>query len=364
MLERVVLVHGDRGHAVDGIRDYTNRLADALASHAQRVEVRAQAPAGPLRGTWRGLAEARELRGMGPGSAVVLQYSPFCFARWGFAPWLPLWGAALGSGRRRPTLAVMVHEPYVPMTGWRWRLMGLWQRFQLSALRVGADMLFTSIAPWATMLSAHRPRRPVHHLPVGSNLPDRRGEREPTRDRLGIGEKELAVAALGRDHPSWLREYVVGAANSIAAAGHPVVLLCLGAEAPRLDGLDDGVRLHAPGFLAADELAAHLAAADLFLVPLIDGVSTRRGALMAALQHGLPVVGTSGRLTDPVLRRSTGALRLTEVGDPHAFARAAAGLAASTEDRASAAAQARRMYERSFDWPVIAERMLAALGER
>lgn len=85
---------------------------------------------------------------------------------------------------------------------------------------------------------------------------------------------------------------------------------------------------------------------------------------MAALQQGLPVVGTSGRLTDPILRRFPGALRLTEVGNAPAFAEAAAALAASPADRATAGLEARRLYTENFDWPVIARQMLAKLGAR
>jgi glycosyltransferase involved in cell wall biosynthesis len=362
MVERIVLVHGDRGHVVDGIRDYTSRLAQEL-ERCCTVEVRGWPAAGPVTGAVNSLREARQLGRLGPRSAIVLQYSPFCFARWGFAPWLALWRPLARSGRR-PKVAVMVHEPYVPMTGWRWRLMGLWQRLQLAALRRGADAVFTSISPWATMLSAQWPREPVHHLPVGSNLPDGRPERLPSRQRLGIGDEELTIAALGRDHPSWLRDYVVAAANEIAATGRPVSLLRLCASAPPLPGLDPRIRLYAPGFLPAPDLAAHLAAADLFLAPLVDGVSTRRGTLMAALQLGLPVVGTRGELTDPDLLRATPALSLSEVGDAAAFAAAAAVLADDPAKRARAAAAARRLYEESFAWPVIADRLLAGLEGR
>src|SRR5262249_28838598 len=64
---------------------------------------------------------------------------------------------------------------------------------------------------------------------------------------------------------------------------------------------------------------------DLMLLPLTDGVSTKRGTLMAALAHGVPVVGLQGTRTDRILRGD--ALTLTPAGDPAAFARAAVALA-------------------------------------
>jgi glycosyltransferase involved in cell wall biosynthesis len=307
----------------------------------------------------------RRLRHLRPGSAVVVQYSPFCFGRWGFAPWLPLYLWRIRSGRGRTTVALIVHEPYVPMISWRWTLMGLWQRVQLALLRQASDVVFTSIEPWLKDFEEQPPWRPVHHLPVGSNFPDARSRRAEERRRLGAGEETIVVGCLGRDHPTWLGGHVVEAVNAIAREGRPVSLLSLGADAPRLDGLGPGVALHAPGYLGPGELAAGLAASDLFLAPVGDGVSTRRGSVMAALQHGLPVVGTDGKLTDPVLRRGgRTALFLAGVDERERFAEFAVALAADAKARAAAGTAARELYEREFDWPVIAGRLLGALPER
>jgi glycosyltransferase involved in cell wall biosynthesis len=155
----------------------------------------------------------------------------------------------------------------------------------------------------------------------------------------------------------------VEASNAIAATGRPLVLLSLGAEAPALSGLDPGITVESPGFLADREVARRLAAADLFLAPLIDGVSTRRGSVMAALQHAVPVVGTNGPLTDPVLRESREAVSLSAVGESADFARSAVRLAGDAAARESSGAAARRLYERNFDWPVIAGRLISALPD-
>ncbi len=347
MVERVVLVHSDRGRPVDGIRDYCTRLADELPRHSVRGELR----------TWPEVGE------WGADSAIVLQYSPFCFARWGFAPRLPAWALAT-KARRGASVALMVHEPFVSMETWRTTAMGLWQRAQLGALRLGADVVFTSIDTWAERLQGAPGGPEVRHLPVGSNLPDRRDRRQEARAELGAEEGTIVLATIGREHPSWLGAYVVAAANAVAATGQPTVLLALGAEAPPLPGLDPAIAVHAPGYLEASELSAQLAAADIFLAPLVDGVSTRRGTLMAALQHGLAVLGTEGPLSDRVLRESGEALRLTPVGDKSEFADAAAALAVDPPARGAMGAAARGLYERRFDWPVIAGEMLAALPDR
>src|SRR5262249_18302153 len=92
-----------------------------------------------------------------------------------------------------------------------------------------------------------------------------------------------------------------------------------------------------------------------------DGVSTRRTTLMAALQHGLAVVGTDGHNTDRMLRDANNSLRLTAVGDRDAFAGAVCELAASRGTRAELGSHARSLYETEFDWTVVSGRLIAGL---
>jgi glycosyltransferase involved in cell wall biosynthesis len=137
-----------------------------------------------------------------------------------------------------------------------------------------------------------------------------------------------------------------------------LILLGAGARPVPLDG----VHTQRPGELPPAELASLVAAADLFLAPLVDGVSTRRTSVMTALQHEVAVVGTDGPLTDSVLRGD--ALELTPVGDVDAFASAAERLAVDPERRAQLAAAGRSLYERDFDWPVLARELAAILAIR
>jgi glycosyltransferase involved in cell wall biosynthesis len=344
----IALVCRERDGEIDGIRDYTVQLADAL----RRFE-----------GISAEILAPEALNGaLVDYDAVVLQYNPFMYGRWGFAPWLP---AALSRARRRhPTLevALMVHEPYVPMTNWRWTLMGIWQRSQLFALRALADPVFASIDAWTSTLGEMRPRRAVYHLPVGSNLPDRRPYRRQARLGVGATPETLIVSAFGTAHPARRLEYVVAAVNAIATAGVPTLFLNLGAGAPALHGVARSVRVVAPGLQSPPALAELLSATDIFLAPFIDGVSTRRTTVMAALQHGLAVIGTDGPLTDPALRESHQALRLVPVAREDLFVDAARRLAFRQGEREKVSTAARRLYDERFDWPIIAEALLSHLS--
>ena len=293
-------------------------------------------------------------------NTILLQYNPFNFGRWGFAPWLPVKLWRLKRSKSRPKIALMVHEMYYPISDWKSALMGGWQRVQFFAVRVLSDVVFTSVSPWANALQSHRPRRPAHHLPVGSNLPDMRHARGAERARLGIGEDAIVLAAFGTGHPSRMLDYVAEAADSVASQGHQTVLLNLGFNTPDVS-VDRAVRVLAPGHLEDEAISRHLAAADVYLAPFTDGVSTRRTTLMAALQHGLAIVGTDGHNTDEMLRGSASAMRLTPVADREAFWRSVCELASDPDARAELGERARVLYQEQFDWSVVCDRLLAEL---
>ena len=256
--------------------------------------------------------------------AVILQYNPFSFGRWGFAPRLAI--DMICSRRRRPQVrrAVMVHEAFVPIESFKTLLMGAWQRFQLRALLRAADVVMVTTSSWIGLLPSGCG---AIAIPVGSNLPDRRERREQSRRALGADEDAVVLASFGSDHPSFLLDYVVGAANAVAAARGSVKLLCLGAGTRPVTGLDARVELYRPGTQSSDELATGLSACDIYLSPFSDGLSTRRTTLMAALEHGLPVVGTDGSRTEPELRREDRAIHWTPATDPSSFADAAIDMA-------------------------------------
>ena len=253
----------------------------------------------------------------------------------------------------------MIHETFVDARNFRWALMGAWQRAQLLALHGATDVSFCSIERWAELLGAMPPHRPAHHLPVGSNLPDMRDHREETRVELGVNEDTSVIACFGLRHPERLEGHTLQAAQAIAQTGRRVLLLNLG-QGPREVHAMGRVTIQSPGFLEADALARLVAASDIFIAAHLDGVSTRRTTLMAALQHGIPVVGTSGRQTDQILSPTVPALSIELITLPFRRRRRTA---ADPLARRRLGEAGRRLYTTEFDWPVIATRLLAGFGE-
>jgi glycosyltransferase involved in cell wall biosynthesis len=362
MTASIVIVAAPATRPVDGIWDYAVALTAALQQQADATA--------RLHALTRGRASNREPSGRASSitalpvdaDAIVVQYNPFSFARWGFAPWLAGRMARLRSRRRRPIIGLMIHEPYVPMTSWRWGLMGAWQRSQLLALRAASDVVLVAIERWADALTPAAPRRPTYHIPVGSPLPDMRAARQDQRDRLGLGDGNVVLTVFGTSHPTRLVSFVECSARAVARDGHAVTVLNLGAGAPPMLAADERIEVLTPGVLSPAELARWLSAGDIFLAPFLDGVSTRRTTLMAALQHGLPVVATDGPLTDRILRDAPDALRLVTVDDEPAFADAVVALARDPAQRRWLGRGARELHDAHFAWPRIARRVLDALA--
>jgi glycosyltransferase involved in cell wall biosynthesis len=339
----ISLLYRERDGSIDGIGDYCERLQTALRAAGADVRTLAWQPGGIDAGA----------------GTVVVEYNPFSFGRWGFAPRLVF--DMISLKRRRPEIrrAVTVHETFVRVQSAKTLVMGGWQRLQLRAVLSVADVVIVTTSAWIPRLPAHC--HPVT-VPVGSNLPDRRERRQARRRALGADDGALVLATFGTGHPSRLMDHVVAAANVVAAEHPRVTLLCLGAGTPSWEGLDPSVELHRPGRQSADELAEGLSAADIYLAPFADGLTTRRTTLMAALQHALPVVGTFGRLTEAELRSENGAISWTPAGDPKRFADVVLGLAGDPELRQQRGAAARELYDRRFSWDVIARSILAALS--
>lgn len=285
---------------------------------------------------------------------VIVQYTPFTWGHRGLAPSLVTRVVALRRRRPPPHVALMVHEPYLTGDRARDMALGLAQREQLRLMCSLADTVLVSIEPWQRLLDRWRGARPVSHLPVGSNLPDAREAREAMRGKLGLRDSEVVVAAFDSPHPGRSRVLAEIAARAAAGAGATRLLL-LGAQATAYDGLP--LRTTMPGALSAPCLAAHLAAADIFLAPFVDGVSTRRTTLIAALQHGLPIVGTEGDLTDPELRSGRSCMVLVSPDEPQAFGAATASLVQDTHGRLVAGRGSRELFDRRFAWAALVESM-------
>lgn len=342
----------------DAIFTYTQQLGMELSARGDIAAVLltrrpgATWPSSEPGGTSR-LSDA-----LAPFHTALVQYNPFSYGRWGFAPWLPR--ELLRARRRGTRVALMVHEAFVDPHDVRHRLMNAWQRAQLRALLLASDHVFASTEVLSATVGQIVPRRDVVHLPVGSNLPDRRHDRRGARVALQLDDDDFAIVGFSTGHVSQLGPWIGLAARAAQAAGQRPTVVNLGAGAATPAAVPNGVRVITPGLLPAETLAAYIAAGDLFVAAFSDGVSTRRTTVMAALQHAVPVIGTLSAGTDSVFKR--GAVSLVDPQDPDEFHARVRALATQPELRATLSRDGRRLYEHEFAWSMIAKRIVDSLS--
>jgi len=79
-----------------------------------------------------------------------------------------------------------------------------------------------------------------------------------------------------------------------------------------------------------------------------DGVTTRQTSCMTPLEHGRPVVTTSGSLTEPLWQESR-AVALAPASDAEALAALVHRLVGDRNERQRLGTAGRELYDRRFD---------------
>jgi len=256
---------------------------------------------------------------------------------------------------------LLAHEASLPLT-LHWgrpqpilATLALSQIAQFSILTACFDcVLFSNsgtLHVWAKRLSSLANR--FHTIRICSNIPFRFSP-APAADLMQTGSyvPTPTILFFGTGHESVLLDYVEEAFVALSTAVPGAGLVIVGMDHDKLRRLRPSLAnrsgVHALGYLSAEQVSLWLQIATLVLAPLIEGVSARKGTVMAALQHGQTVITTRGvhTLDDipwneicmlaPLDRAAFAALALKAFHDPDL--RAAIGLAAQKEYRAHASA--------------------------
>lgn len=359
---------------LDGIGDYTAHLAKELSSTLSvTILSDSRGGADPIpgvkiaptfdpnrrRSVWN-IADA-VLCDM--PDAILLQYNPFAYGRWGLNLSLPRVLKCIRQHAPTIPIVIMMHEIYVPLTNWKFAIMATWQRWQFRQLGRASDAVCFSIQPWTDQRRTHFCLGDVYHLPVGSNIPREPVGRAEARARLGLEDDELALGVFGTAHVSRMLQPLRSSADAVSSeTGRAVRLVYIGPHADIVrDALGD-LPLIADGPHSPAEVSRRLSALDIFLATYADGVSTRRGAMMAALQHSIAVVGTRGHHTDAELIEADGSsLLLASAGDLDEFDAAVVRLASDAALRHQIGAGGFAMFNRRYSWPAIASSLIDIL---
>lgn len=400
---RVCLVTGEYPPDEGGVADYTRCLAEALVAEGLAIEVVTTARSGPTADLqaanapdpldegepgrsvvvhrairawdWGALRVLGQVVARSRSDIVHIQYQA---AAYGMRPAIHL--APWWLRRRTPArVAVTYHDLRVP---YLFPKAGRVRRQAVLVLARAAHLtIATNTSDLDELRIAARPRR-LELVPIGSNIPDRPPaghDRAAWRARAGIAPGTGLVAHFGLVGESKGGRTLLAAIEALRRAGGDVRLVMIGGTAGASDprnaealaafradvaarGLDEVVVV--TGHIPPAEVSAWLHAADVAALPYRDGASYRRGSLLAALSHGLPVVTTlpgpsGGDL--PALVDGASAL-LVPPESPEALARA---IREVLDDAALAArlAAGARAVAAHFAWPVIAARHVAHYRE-
>ena len=356
---------------IDGIGDYTACLASELANSAEvtvltgadqphpipNVCVQRVFDANKPQSVWNLTGPIERER----PDWVLLQYNPFSYGRWGLNLHLPELLHRL-KNTHKSNIAVMVHETFTPIVSWQSALMTIWQRRQFERIGHCADILFFSTERSSRVFPTCFPQAKRVHLPVGSNLPCLPISKGQARAELGIADDSVVLGLFGTSHVSRMLNRVREAAETVRQYGKSPVVLYLGPDGKAMQSALGDTQILADGPLAGAEISRRLAAVDIYLAPFTDGISTRRGTVMAGLQHGLPVVGTEGYNTDSLLKSENGgAFLLAKANDAQQFSAHIRNLLECPERGKELGRNGQRFFAENFTWSRIATKLLFEL---
>jgi len=362
------IITGEYPPQPGGVSDYTRRVALGLVEAGDRVDVFAP-PTDQSERADPGVTVHRLPDRFGPRSLrmlsreldrhpaprrLLIQYVPHAFgwkaANVPFCLWL--------QSRRRDSVWVMFHEiafPFARRQPVSHNALALVNNVMASIVASAAERAFVSIPGWRRMVQPMIDAgKPVDWLPVPSSIPIVRDPAITARLRARYAGTRPLVGNFGTNGrpicgmlhtsvPALIRETDC----DVLLMGRHSEELCraLIAQHPYL-----GRRVHSTGVLPEDDVSLYVAACDVMLQPYPDGVSSRRTSAMVALSHGLPMVTTSGWLTEPLWDESD-AVELVPADEPEALADRVAQLIASPARRSVLAARSRALYVSHFDMP-------------
>lgn len=212
---------------------------------------------------------------------------------------------------------------------------------------------------------------PISQIPIGSNIavapPPAYDPVDWRTHRLHVPPEILLVGYFGFINASKGVDTLAQAVRMLVDRGTNVELLIIGGQTGASDatniqqadiaerligGLGITQRVHWTGFVDESLVSAHLMACDIIALPYKDGVSLRRGTLMAALAHACPIVTTIPEAPIPELRQGHEAW-LVPPDQPTALAEALLHLWYTPEIR-ERLRQGAGERSASFQWDTIA----------
>jgi glycosyltransferase involved in cell wall biosynthesis len=285
---------------------------------------------------------------------VMLQYTCWSYSPTGLNLHLiPFWQQC---AQRFQTLLI-AHETFNP---WSLKHPGTWllsprQKYLLQQLVQSSHQVFCGSEVYLRQIERLTPAaHKLHYLPIPSNIPPHPltiDQRQDLYQKLNIPPHRPILALFGCKE-SIRQDWLVKLDRDLNQLNQPIQWLLLGkAQQIAAPLLNPVLR---PGRLSPSQLSHHLQLTDLLLMPHEFGISAKRGSLMAALEHGIPIVGTDGHLTDAFFRQLDSIQLATDGNYPQFFTQVTHALA-HLPALCDAAKTTQTYYQEHLSWSVVTQ---------
>jgi glycosyltransferase involved in cell wall biosynthesis len=361
---KVVFLTKDFPPTASGIGDYADRLATELAGRGVEVTVVCSYPADAARpfavkpsvDRWdaagvdsiiAAVAEAKP-------DAILWNYNPFQVGHRGVAPSAPRLARSLA---KIAPLVVVLHELWYPWgrNGLKGLVWAVAQRLQLRGVLAAAAKAIVTTERRRAHLARRFPNASVQMIPVGATVPET-GVPNGTRASLGIPADAFVLAHLGAIGEGRSLKPALEALETLRARGEDIRLVLVGRTGiavPRAEGV------HATGILDHAGVSSALQASNAYLFAEPTGPTSRKTSLLAALEHGLPVVAYRGRDGEPQFAESA----LLVEPDAKAIASAVRRLRIDPAYAKSLGQAARNLADARYSWRAITDAFIRLLEE-
>lgn len=382
---KVFLLSGEFPPLQGGVGDYTRELGQALAALGVEVHVitsveGSSAPEGltvhPLvhQWGWSFWRPVVQLLGEERPDVLHIQYQTAAYGMHpavNYLPWrLRLWPGPARTDR--PRLVATFHDLRTP---YLFPKAGCIRQWVTQAIAQGCDALVATNGEDERVLNEWGFNTKVRRISIGSNITPQlppEFDRESWRRRWGVGPQTKLLGYFGFLNASKGVGTLLRALKLLVEDSYDMHLLMVGgrvgssdftnvAYARRMEALIEELglsqRVHWTDFVPESEVSASLMAVDLCVLPYRDGISFRRGSLLACLAHGCPIISTRPARRIPGLREGENVL-LAPPDDPATLARRIEDGAADAELRRQLGEGAYRLAQ-EFTWPAIARQTVA-----
>ena len=220
---------------------------------------------------------------------------------------------------------------------------------------------------------------PVQHkklIPIGSNIQKplpHDFDAAKWRNKMGAAANDFVIAYFGLFNQTKGLETLLDSVADLRKNRIPVRLVLvgggLGSSDPTNEAYFESLKaqiqrlglvafIHTTGYLEDEtEVGVYLAASDVVALPYSDGVSYRRGSLMAAIQYECAIISTTPTIDIPAFQNGENML-LVPSGDQNALTAALDQLRQSPELRTHLRQGASKLKEQ-FNWTKLAQETLS-----